>query len=98
MVLFSCSFLFAQDTLQHEWVVRTQGLSIHYLGAPVWPVGIAYIQMLIDRMALHIGAGALSSGLGFEYYVTHTCKQRFNVTAALYGSMNYEGFLMGYAH
>jgi len=69
-----------------------------FLGVPVWPVGIAYIQMLIDRMALHIGAGALSSGLGFEYYVTNPRKQRFNVTAALYGSMNYEGFLMGYAH
>jgi hypothetical protein len=98
MVLFSCSFLSAQDILQHEWVVRTHGLSIHFLGAPVWPVGIAYSQMLNDRMVLHIGAGALSSGLVFEYYVTNPRKQRFNVTTALYGSMNYEGFLMGYAH
>lgn len=52
--------------------------------------------MLNDRMALHIGVGALSSGLGFEYYVANPRKQRFNVTAALYGSINYEGFPMIY--
>ena len=86
----------AQDTLINENELHTHGISIHILGAPTWPIGITYSQMLNDRMLLHLGAGVLSSGFGVEYFITQTRRQRINISTALYGSINYDGFPMVY--
>ena len=63
LLLFYCATLSAQDTLNDENKLRTHGISVHILGAPTWPIGITYSQMLNDRMVLHLAAGVLSSGI-----------------------------------
>jgi hypothetical protein len=85
----------AQD-VESTISLKSNGISLGLLGAPTWPLGITYDQMLSDRVSFELGVGVLSSGIGFNYYFTNPRHQRLNLFSGMYGSVNYSGYPMFY--
>jgi hypothetical protein len=96
LILFAPFILNAQDEQPKTNLIKAHSISLKVLGAPSWPIGISYGQMITDRFSMEIGVGAYSAGAGLEYYITNPRKHRFNLNTGVYGSFDYDGFPMFY--
>ena len=76
--------------------IKTHSISFGFAGAPAWPIGISYGQMLTDRFSFEMGAGIGSAGAGCTYYLTNPGKYRLNVHTGFFASISYDGFPVYY--
>ncbi|MBE0638180.1 MAG: hypothetical protein IH598_06660 [Bacteroidales bacterium] len=76
--------------------IKANSISLGIVGAPAWPIGISYGQMLTDRFSFEMGAGIRSAGAGFNYYLTNPGIDRLNFHTGFFASINYDGFPMYY--
>lgn len=76
--------------------IKSNSVSIGLNGAPTWPIGISYSQMLNQRVSFEIGAGILSAGAGFNFYITNPQYNRLNLYTGLFASINTDGYGMFY--
>lgn len=96
LILFATGILNAQDELPKTIPFNKHSISLKLIGAPTWPLGVTYGQMVTDRLSMEVGMGIYSLGAGFEYYITNPRIYRFNLNTGLYGSMNFGGYPMFY--
>lgn len=96
LILFAPCILKAQDEKPEYNPIKAQSISLRFFGAPTWPLGISYGQMLTDRLSAEIGLGIYSLGAGVEYYFTNPRKHRLIWNTGLYFSFNYDAEPMLY--
>lgn len=88
--------LSAQTEAPDGLELKSQSVSLNLIGAPSWPIGVSYSQLLNERLSIEIGLGLLSAGAGLDYYLTKPRLRRLNFTVGVYGSINIDGFPMVY--
>ncbi len=86
----------AQNESKNNLELKAHNISLRLIGSPTWPLGISYGQMINDRISVELGVGLLSTGCGFDFYVTNPRLNRLNLNTGIYGSINYDGFPMLY--
>lgn len=96
LILFATGILNAQDEQPKTNPIKAQSISLKFLGSPTWPIGISYSQMLNQRVSFEIGAGILSAGAGFNFYITNPQYHRLNLYTGLFASINFDGYGMFY--
>ncbi len=98
LFVYLCSTLISvgQDKSSDTNSIKSNNISIGLNGAPSWPAGISYGQMLNHRIAFEIGAGILSAGAGFNFYITNPLYHRLNLYTGLFASINVDGYGMFY--
>lgn len=92
LLLFAPGLLFAQYGWSSNSGMKAQSISVKVLGPPAWPLGLSYGQMLTERLSLELGVGLLSSGAGFDYYLTNPRERRFAFHTGLYGGYIYDSY------
>jgi hypothetical protein len=96
LILFAPGMLNAQVEQPITNPIKAHSISLKLFGAPTWPLGFSYGQMISDRLSMEMGVGIMSLGAGFEYYITNPRKNRFNLNTGLYGSVNIDRYPMFY--
>lgn len=96
IILMAPGMLISQTTQPDAHLIRAHSISLKIMGAPTWPIGISYGQMLTDRISMEMGIGVLSVGAGIEYYLSNPRKNKFNISTGLFGSINFDGYPMVY--
>ena len=98
LLAFVFSILMAEGQVESPGInsIKSNNVSIGLNGAPTWPIGISYSQMLNNRVAFEIGAGILSAGAGFNFYITNPQYHRLNLYTGLFASINTDGYGMFY--
>jgi hypothetical protein len=86
----------AQDEQPKTNSIKGQSISLGLMGAPAWPIGISYGQMLTNRISFEIGVGLVASGAGITYFITDPRNKRLILHAGLFAGINYSGFGMYY--
>lgn len=94
--IVSCNNANAQEESKNSLELKAHNISLRLVGSPSWPIGVSYGQMLNDRVSIELGVGLLSTGAGFDFYITNPRLHRFNLNTGIYGSVNYDGFPMLY--
>lgn len=93
ILLLNLSFLVrGQDSPQF---IGKQGISIGLVGAPQWPIGVSYDQMLTKNFQYEIGAGVSAAGVSGRYYFSPV-HEKFNFFSGFGLMYAYEGEPMVY--
>jgi len=92
LLLFAPGLLTAGNRWSSSGGIKAQSISVKVFGPPAWPLGLSYGQMLTERLSLELGVGLLSSGAGFDYYLTNPGEGRFAFHTGLYGGYIYESY------
>ena len=84
LILFAPGILNAQDEQSKINQIKVNSISLGLLGAPAWPIGISYSQMLTNRTSFEIGVGIGASGAGVTYFITDPRNKRLNLHTGLF--------------
>ena len=85
-----------QDNLSPKITIKSSSISLGLVGAPSTPIGLSYGQMLSERFSFEIGAGILSAGAGFNFFLTNPARHRLNLHTGLFAAVTYDGYPMLY--
>jgi hypothetical protein len=96
LLLFTSFGLTAQEEVKATYSMKPNVISLKLIGAPTWPLGVSFGQMINNRLSMEVGVGVFSIGAGLEYSLTNPRKSRFNLNTGLFGSVNFDGYPMVY--
>jgi len=92
LLLFAPGLLTAGNRWSSSGGIKAQSVSVKVFGPPAWPLGLSYGQMLTERLSLELGVGLLSSGAGFDYYLTNPRERGFAFHTGLYGGYIFDSY------
>ena len=98
LLFFICSTnaWYSQKATTENILFDPNFIAVKFYGAPTFPIGVAYGQMINDRVSMEIGIGFLSIGSGIELFLTNPRKHKLNLNTGVFGSYNFDGFPMVY--
>lgn len=98
LLVFLVSIFIAKGQVESSGIksIKSNTVSLGLYGLPSWPIGITYSQMLNHRVAFEVGAGILSAGAGFTFFLTNPQTRLLNLYTGLFASVNTDGYGMFY--
>ena len=88
--------VYGQNESATSHIIKANSVSLSLVGAPVWPIGVSYGQMVTNRLSFQMGVGIFSGGARLDVYLTNPRLHRFNVYTGLSGAITYDAYPMVY--
>lgn len=86
----------AQNGSSPGLAIKSNSISLELLGAPAWPIGVTYGQMLNNRLSFELGVGIFSAGARLDVYLTNPRLHSLNLFTGLSGAVSYDAYAMFY--